>query len=219
MVRRRELDEGLERLTGLLVAMAEHVENALGGAMEALETLDAGTARRIIEADPELNRMEEQIADTGVRIIATQQPVAKDLRRILAAFRMAADLERMGDLSVDIARTVLRLQGQTLIKPLADLPEMARIVRTMIRESIRAYAEENVDLALKMARDDDRVDALYSQILRELFTLAAADPGLTGQAMLLAFVGRYIERIADHATNIGESVVYLVAGIRSELNP
>src|SRR5690606_18274337 len=176
---RRELDEGLERLTGLLVAMAEHVENALGGAMEALETLDAGTARRIIEADPELNRMEEQIADTGVRIIATQQPVAKDLRRILAAFRMAADLERMGDLSVDIARTVLRLQGQTLIKPLADLPEMARIVRTMIRESIRAYAEENVDLAHKMARDDDRVDALYSQILRERFTLASADPGLT----------------------------------------
>jgi phosphate transport system protein len=145
--------------------------------------------------------------------------VAKDLRRILVAFPMAADLERMGDLSVDIARTELRLQGQTLMKPLVDLPEMARIVRTMVRESIRAYAEENVDLAHKMARNDDRVDALYSQILQELFTLAAADPGLTGQAMLLAFVGRYIERIADHATNIGESVVYLVAGIRSELNP
>jgi len=219
MVRRRELDEGLERLTGLLMAMAGHVEQALGGAMEALEKLDPDMARRIIGEDPKLNRMEEQIADTGVRIIATQQPVAKDLRRILVAFRMAADLERMGDLSVDIARTVLRLQGQTLMKPLVDLPEMARIVGTMVRESIRAYAEENVDLAHKMARDDDRVDALYSQILQELFALAAADPGLTSQAMLLAFVGRYIERIADHATNIGEGVVYLVAGIRSELNP
>jgi phosphate transport system protein len=219
MARRRELDEGLETLTGLLMAMGEHVDHALSGAMEALEKLDGDAARLIIDADPLLNRMEEKIADTGARLIVTQQPVAKDLRRILVAFRMASDLERMGDLSVDIAKTVLRLQGQTLMKPLVDLPEMARIVRGMVLESIRAYAEENVDLAHKMARDDDRVDALYAQILQELFALMATDPGRTGQAMLLAFVGRYIERIADHATNIGESVVYLVAGIRSELNP
>jgi phosphate transport system protein len=218
MIRRVELDGGLERLTSLLMEMGERVERALLGAMEALEKLDAADARRIIEADAELNRLEEEIAEIGTRLIATQQPVAKDLRRILVAFKMASDLERMGDLSVDIAKVVLRLEGQKLIKPLVDLPRMAQLVGTMVRESIRAYADENVDLAHKMARDDDQVDALYSQMLQELYALMVADPGKANQTMLLSFVGRYIERIADHATNIGESVVYLVTGKRPELN-
>jgi phosphate transport system protein len=218
MVRRVELDGGLEKLTGLLMQMGERVERALHDAMAALVALDAGEARRIIAADADLNRLEERITEIGSRLIATQQPVAKDLRRILVAFKMASDLERMGDLSVDIAKVVLRLEGQKLIKPLIDLPRMAQIVGTMVRESIRAYAEENVHLAYRMAADDDQVDELYAQTLQELFSLMAADPAKAGQAMLLSFVGRYIERIADHATNIGESVVYLVTGKRPELN-
>lgn len=218
MVKRVELDGGLERLTSLLMEMGERVERALLDAMEALVKLDAADARRIIGADVELNRLEEEIAEIGSRLIATQQPVAKDLRRILVAFKMASDLERMGDLSVDIAKVVLRLEGQNLIKPLVDLPRMAQLVGTMVCESIRAYTDENVDLAYKMAKDDDQVDALYSQMLQELFSLMVSDPGKSNQAMLLSFVGRYIERIADHATNIGESVVYLVTGKRPELN-
>ncbi|QJC51468.1 phosphate signaling complex protein PhoU [Paenibacillus albicereus] len=218
MIKRKELDEGLEQLDKMLLEMGERVESALAGSMQALMSVDADAAAEIIHRDPELNRLEERITELGSKLIATQQPVAKDLRRVLVAFRISGDLERMGDLSVDIAKVVLRLEGQSLIKPLIDLPRMAEIVQTMIFESIQSFVQENVDLAYKMAKDDDAVDALYSQIIRELYTLMVQDPRTINQSMLLSFVGRYIERIADHATNIGESVAYLVTGRRPDLN-
>lgn len=218
MTARREFDIGLVQLQNMLVEMGERVEKALGDAMQALEGLNGPLAQRIVKADPELNRLEERIADLGSKLIATQQPVAKDLRRILVALKISSDLERMGDLSVDIAKVAIRLEGQSLIKPLVDLPRMATLAQGMIGESIRSYIDENVDLAYKMAKDDDMIDALYSQILRELFEMAGENQKNVGQAMNLCFVGRYIERIADHATNIGENVVFLVVGTRPDLN-
>ncbi|QYR23281.1 phosphate signaling complex protein PhoU [Paenibacillus sp. sptzw28] len=218
MIRRKEFDDGLDQLKTKLIDMGNRVETVLGEAMEALNTVDVAKAKAIIAKDIELNRLEESIDDLGARMIATQQPVAKDLRRILTAFKMASDLERMGDLSVDIAKVVVRLEGQTLIKPLVDLPRMAEISQLMIYESIQSYVQENVDLAYKMAKDDDQVDALYSQVINDLFTLMVDNPKTISQASLISFVGRYIERIADHATNIGESVVYLVTGKRPDLN-
>ncbi|SFB26779.1 phosphate transport system protein [Cohnella sp. OV330] len=218
MTARREFDIGLVQLQNMLVEMGDRVEKALGDAMQALEGLNGPLAQRIVKADPELNRLEERIADLGAKLIATQQPVAKDLRRILVALKISSDLERMGDLSVDIAKVAIRLEGQTLIKPLVDLPRMATLAQGMIGESIRSYIDENVDLAYKMAKDDDMIDALYSQILRELFEMAGENQKNVGQAMNLCFVGRYIERIADHATNIGENVVFLVVGTRPDLN-
>lgn len=218
MVVRKELDVGLEHLQEMLVTMGQKVGRALTASMEALRAVDVDEARRIIREDLRLNQIDEQISELSARLIATQQPVAKDLRRILAGMKISADLERMGDLSVDIAKVVLRLEGQTLLKPLVDLPLMADIVVRMIDESIRCYIEENVDLAYKMAKDDDQVDTMFAQIFRELFEIMAGQPRTIGQSMLLCFVARYIERIADHATNIGESVVYLVMGKRPDLN-
>ncbi|MBU5441604.1 phosphate signaling complex protein PhoU [Paenibacillus sp. MSJ-34] len=218
MVQRKEFDQQLNELTALLEEMGKRVETMLSEAVDALQRVDAEQARKIISIDPELNQMEDKVVEKGSMLIATQQPVAKDLRRILAAFKIASDLERMGDLSVDIAKVVLRIEGQQLMKPLIDIPQMADIVTQMTYESIQAYSEENVDLAYKMSKDDDQVDQLYSQIVRELFTLMAQNPATISQAMLLTFVGRYIERIADHATNIGESVIYLVTGKRADLN-
>lgn len=218
MVQRKELDVGLKQLQELLVEMGNRVEAALTDAMDALTRLDATAARAIVASDLALNRLEEQVAEWGAKLIATQQPVAKDLRRILAALKISSDLERMGDLSVDIAKTVIRLEGQTLMKPLIDLPRMAETARTMIRESIRSYIEENVDLAHKMAKDDDQVDTIFAQVFREMFSIMAEDAKWISQAMLLSFVARYLERIADHATNIGESVVFLVMGHRPDLN-
>ncbi|CAH0117724.1 Phosphate-specific transport system accessory protein PhoU [Paenibacillus sp. CECT 9249] len=218
MVQRKEFDQQLNELTALLEEMGKRVETMLSEAVDALQRVDAEQARKIISIDPELNQMEDRVVEKGSMLIATQQPVAKDLRRILAAFKIASDLERMGDLSVDIAKVVLRIEGQQLMKPLIDIPQMADIVTQMTYESIQAYSEENVDLAYKMSKDDDQVDQLYSQIVRELFTLMAQNPATISQAMLLTFVGRYIERIADHATNIGESVIYLVTGKRADLN-
>jgi phosphate transport system protein len=218
MITRKEFDHGLVDLHNLLVEMGRRVEYALKESVDALKTLDIEKAKRIIADDPQINQFEEKITELGTKLIATQQPVAKDLRRILAAFKISSDLERMGDLSVDIAKVVLRMEGQTLIKPLIDLPRMAEIAQMMTYESIQAFIQENVDLSYKMAKDDDDVDALYSQIIRELFTIMLENPKSISQAMLLSFVGRYIERIADHATNIGESVVYLVTGKRPDLN-
>ncbi len=218
MVKRQEFDHGLEEITQLLVEMGGRTEKALIESMEAPKNTDVETAKKIVQSDSELNQLEEKISEIGAKLIATQQPVAKDLRRILIAFKISSDLERMGDLAVDIAKVVIRLDGQPLIKPLLDLPRMADIVAVMIRESLHSYVTENVDLAYKSAKDDDQVDALYSQIIRELFSLMVENPKTVGQAMLLSFVGRYIERIADHATNIAESVVYLMTGKRPDLN-
>ena len=218
MIKRREFDLGLDELSRLLEQMGSHVERALFESIESLKTMDAERARAIINEDPTLNRMEDDIIELGSKLILTQQPVAKDLRRILVAFRISSDLERMGDLSIDIAKVVLRIEGQTLMKPLIDLPRMAEIVQQMITDSIRAYIQEDIDLAYKMAKDDDQVDQLYSQIFRELLSYVLENPHNASQAMLLTFVGRYIERIADHATNIGESVVYLVTNERPDLN-
>lgn len=219
MTTRKEFDLGLEELKALIVEMGNKVELAVDDSMRALSSIDVMEAKRLIAEDKELNRIEEQISELGARLIATQQPVAKDLRRILVSFKIASDLERMGDLSVDIAKVVVRLEGQTLIKPLIDLPRMGEIVQMMTRESIQSFVQENVDLAYKMAKDDDLVDALYSQMIRELFTIMMENPKTISQANLLSFVGRYIERFADHATNIGECVVYLVTGSRPDLNP
>ncbi|GAA0377564.1 phosphate signaling complex protein PhoU [Paenibacillus motobuensis] len=218
MIQRREFDQNLNELRELLQKMGEHVEHALVESVAALKSLDSKRAKDIIDRDRELNQMEEQVMEIGSRLIVTQQPVAKDLRRILVAFRISSDLERMGDLAIDIAKVTLRLEGQTLIKPLVDIPKLAELVVAMIQESLQSYLDENTDLAYKMAKDDDEVDHLYSQTITDLYKIIIDHPESLHQAMSLTLVGRYIERIADHATNIGESAVYLVTGHRPDLN-
>lgn len=215
---RQQFDTALQELRNALIDMGKKVEEAIFESVEALRTNDMDRANRVVERDAELNMMEEKIAEMGTQLIALQQPVAKDLRRILISFKMAGDLERMGDLAVDIAKTVRRINGEPLIKPLVDIPRMAEIVQLMTNDSLRAYIDENVDLAYQMAKMDDEVDHLHSQILRELFSYMMENPRTMNQALLLCFVSRYLERMADHATNIGESVVYLVMGKRPDLN-
>lgn len=218
MIRRKEFDKDLEELRNLLQQMGEHVIDALDGAVLALQSLDIERAQDIVKADLRLNAMEDRIMEIGSRLIITQQPVAKDLRRIIVAFKISSDLERMGDLALDVAKVTLRIQGQQLIKPLVDIPRMAETVTVMVAEAIKSYLDENTDLAYKMAEDDDQVDGLYSAMINELYAYVVEKPDSMNQAMLLILVGRYIERIADHATNIGESVVYLVTGKRPDLN-
>lgn len=218
MIRRKEFDKDLEELRNLLQQMGEHVTDALEGAVTALQNLDITRAQEIVKADLHLNAMEDKIMEIGSRLIITQQPVAKDLRRIIVAFKISSDLERMGDLALDVAKATMRIQGQQLIKPLVDIPRMSEIVRRMTEEAIQSYLDENTDLAYKMAQDDDQVDQLYGAMINELYAYMVDKPDSISQAILLTLVGRYIERIADHATNIGESVVYLVTGKRPDLN-
>jgi phosphate transport system protein len=194
---RQQFDASLQELRKALIAMGEKVETAILDSVRALRDNDLELAERVIGNDPSLNEAEEKIIEMGTNLIALQQPVAKDLRRILVSFRMASDLERMGDLAVDIAKVVRRINGEPLMKPLVDIPRMAEIVQIMTNDSLRAYTEENVDLAYKMAKMDDDVDHLHSQILRELFVLMADNPKTINQAILLCFVSRYLERMAD----------------------
>lgn len=218
MVRRHDFDKGLNQLRELLIKMGNRMDEALKDAIESLKTSDLNKAEEVIRKDSELNALEEEILELGSQLIITQQPVAKDLRRIIVAFKISSDLERMGDLARDIARVTVRLDGETPVKPLVDIPHMADIASTMISESIRSYMDENTDLAYKMAKDDDEVDELYGAMLRELYAVLIEKPESAPQMMLLQMVGRYIERIADHATNIGENVVFLVTGRRPDLN-
>jgi phosphate transport system protein len=218
MNHRTHLEEALKEIQSLLLEMGKRVEVAIDQSVLSLKTKDLLIAQQIIDEDPKLNELEMRLFELGAKTIATQQPIAKDMRRILSAFRIASDLERMGDLAVDVAKVTKRIGDQELIKPLVDIPRMADLVKTMVVESMEAYVRENIDLAYKMASIDDEVDALYSQILRELFIFMLENPTTINQGMLLCFVGRYLERIADHATNIGENLVYLVSGVRPELN-
>jgi phosphate transport system protein len=215
---RQQFDASLQELRKALITMGEKVETAIIDSVASLRDNNLELAEQVIKKDLELNEAEEKIVEMGTNLIALQQPVAKDLRRILISFRMASDLERMGDLAVDIAKVVRRINGEPLMKPLVDIPRMSEIVQMMTNDSIRAFMEENVDLAYKMAKMDDEVDHLHSQILRELFVFMVENPKTVNQAILLCFVSRYLERMADHATNIGESVVYLVMGKRADLN-
>ncbi len=217
-LQRQTFDAELQQLRQKLIDMVGMVEQAISQAMEALRHNDPQLAEKVITADDQLNDIETQIAEMGSALIALQQPVATDLRRILASFKMAGDLERMGDLAVDIAKIVKRIHGEPLIKPLVDIPRMSDIVLMMTRECLQAFVEEDVDRAFKMAKLDDEVDHLHSQILRELFTYVMENPKNVNQSLLLCFVSRYLERMADHVTNIGESVVYLVKGKRPDLN-
>lgn len=215
---RQQFDHDLDKLKDALVNMGKTVEQAIMDSVKSLKESDIGLARQIVENDDKINKMEEEIDEIGSTLIATQQPVAKDLRKILISFRVASDLERMGDLAVDIAKVTIRMNNEDLLKPLVDIPRMAEIVQLMMNESLSALIHESPDLAYKMAKIDDEVDHLYSQILRELFVFMVENPKTINQCMPLCFVAHHLERMADHATNIGEDTVFLVKGDRPDLN-
>jgi phosphate transport system protein len=214
---RESLDEGQLILTKLLKEMALEVEKILQGSMQALLTFDRAQAEFWITEDQKVNDFERQVDDECVRLIATQQPVAKDLRKIIAALKISTDLERMADLSVDIAKAVRRFEGP-LSKPLTDVPLMAEKVLGMIRQGLEAYSNEDMELAYNLAIQDDAVDQLYKQVVRELLVHMCQKPEIVDQSMYLTFVCRYLERIADHATNIGENVIYIGTAERQDLN-
>jgi phosphate transport system protein len=153
-----------------------------------------------------------------MRLIATQQPMAKDLRTIAAIWTMTIDLERVGDHAEDIARMVMRIGAEPLLKPLVDIPRMAELVREMLREGLDAFVKHDVALAEHMAAADDEVDHLYSQVFRELLAIMIEDPKTVEPATRLLMAAQAVERMGDHATNIAERVIYMVTGTLKELN-
>lgn len=215
---RNTFDYELAALQQKILAMGNLVENMLDKGVKSLQNKDSDLAREVIALEEVVDSLEREIEQKCLQLIATQQPLAKDLRRIAAGFKIITDLERMADYCEDIAKVTLRLEGQPLIKPLIDIPHMNVLAQKMVKDALDSYVQENIELAYKMCQDDDLVDHLYAQIIRELLTYMMEDPRTISQATSLLFVGRYIERIADHATNIGERVIYMITGEIKALN-
>lgn len=195
------------------------VEEAIFHAVKSLKQRDDELAQQVIAGDARIDESLVQIEDCCVRLLALQQPMARDLRVISTAMKIVTDLERMADLAVNIAKVTLRLSGQPLIKPLIDVPRMMEISQEMTRISLDAYVQEDTEQVICLLDYDREVDALYNQIFRELLTFMMEDPHTIKQATQLLFVARFLERIADHATNVGESVYYMIKGERIKSSP
>lgn len=215
---RTSFDQALSELQQDILRMGFYVEESIAKAVESLIKQDMDLAKSVIDGDALIDIQELQIEDKCLMLIATQQPLAKDLRRIAAGLMIIIDLERMADLACDIAKSARRIGNQPLIKPLIDIPRMAELAQKMVKEALDAYVREDAQLAINMAAEDEMVDNLHDQVLRELLLLMMVDPTVVDQATALLFTSRHLERIADHATNIGERVVYLATGERKELN-
>ncbi len=209
---RSDYDRDLADLQTRLAEMGRHVTSATHLALSALETQNADLARQVIDADDNIDRLQDELESRCVTLLATQQPMATDLRSVMSAVHIGVELERMGDYAEGIAKICIRISDQPLLKPLIDIPRMADLALKMLDESLQAYAERDEWLARKVCSDDDAIDDLYNQIYRELLTYMLSDPGTIERATYLLWVAHNLERIADRATNIAERVLWLISG-------
>jgi phosphate transport system protein len=208
----RKFDQELAELKERLIRMAATAEAMIDKTIRELVDRDEQAAEPIGMYEDELNRLQIEIDELGMLLLATQQPVAADLRFIIAATKINSELERIGDLVINITENVHVLLQQPELKPLIDIPRMADLARKMVRDSLDAFVRGDVLLAQAVIMMDDQVDALKEQVLRELLTYMMADPRAIERAMALILISRHLERIGDHATNIAEDVIYMVQG-------
>jgi phosphate transport system protein len=206
---RHHFEAELQGLRNQLLTMGGLVEDRVHRAVHALIHRREEDARRIIAADNEINDLQMDVDNRCLRLLATQTPLAVDLRLITSAMKINADLERIGDQAVNIAESVLVLIPQPPLKPLIDIPRMATIAEKMIRDALDAFVKKDAELARDVLRRDDEVDELKDQVFRELLTYMMADPGTIQRALSLILISRNLERIADHATNIAEDVIFI----------
>jgi phosphate transport system protein len=217
----RHFDEELAELKTKLLRMAGLAEDQIDKALTALVTRDTTLAHQVIERDHQVNALDVEIDEDCIRLLALQQPAARDLRLVTTAMKLASELERISDLAENVCERSIELNEEPQLKPYIDIPRMGRWARTMVKESIDAFVKEDAKLARKVLQDDDFIDDLMGQLFRELLSFMLEDPRATARAIRLTFIAKYLERMADHATNIAELVVYLVEGkiIRHTISP
>ncbi|MTK14193.1 MAG: phosphate signaling complex protein PhoU [Clostridiaceae bacterium] len=215
---RTGFDLALEELHNDLLRMGSIVEKQIYQCMEALVKQDEPLAEQIIKNDDLVDKLNREIEDKCIKLTAKEQPLARDLRTIFTTTKLVTDLERMADYAVDIAKITIRLKNEKYIKELIDIPKMAGMVNAMIRKSLDAYVTADVNAAYKACKMDDEIDGLYKNIFNELLTIASKDLKNVNQITQLLFVCKYLERVADHATNICEWTIYLVTGEQKDLN-
>ncbi len=208
----KKYGEDLKKLREDILYMGGLVEDQIQKAVSSLVERDSKLADTIIQRDHEVNRLDVEIDDLCIQLLALHQPAARDLRFITTALKITTDLERIGDMAVNICERALELNEEPQLKPYIDIPRMARTSERMIRQSLDAFVREDTDLALKVCKDDQEVDDLNSQIFRETISFMIEDPHTINRAMKISSISKYLERIADHATNIAEMVVFMVKG-------
>ena len=208
----RHFHEELEALKQTLLAMGGLVEDQIRHVMQALVDRDDALASEVIERDRQVNAYDVEVDAQCVELLALHQPAAGDLRFITTAMKIVTDLERIGDQAVNIGQRVIELNREPQLKPYIDLPRMAERAQAMVKESLDAFVARDTELARRVRAEDDEVDALKEQIFRELLTFMMEDPRSIPRAIRLILISRCMERVADHATNIAEMVIYLVEG-------
>jgi phosphate transport system protein len=211
---REAFEQQLRELKESLLKMGAMVENAIELSLKALVEQDIELAEKVIEIDDKIDLIEVEIENKCLELIALQQPKARDLRRISTILKIITDLERIGDHGVNIAQVTKKIGKEKFIKPLIDIPKMADIVRTMIRKSLNSFVDEDVELAKEVALMDDQVDDIYEDIYVELLEMLSENKAIMKQVVHLLLIGRYLERIGDHTTNICERIIYMVTGKR-----
>jgi phosphate transport system protein len=215
---RQNFDRELTRLQDEVLTLGSMVEEALVRSVETLKKRDFAGSRRLIAGDRAINERRYAIEEEAMTLIATQQPMASDMRLLAAILEIVTELERMGDYAKGIARINLMIGEQPLIKPLIDLPAMANKARDMLHQALEAFVQRDVDSARAIALQDDEIDGLYNQIYRELLSYIMEDPHLIEQANYLLWVAHNLERTADRVINICERVVFTVTGVLAELD-
>jgi phosphate transport system protein len=208
----REYESELHKLRERLLLMGAKVEEMLTNSIKALVERDSDLAHRMIAYDDEIDQLEVSIDEHCLRILAKRQPVASDLRFITTALKFVTDLERIGDLGVNICERVIELNAEEPIKPYIDLPKMAEIVQEMVRETLDAFVSQNAEGAQAVLERDNLVDAYYNQVFRDLLTYMMNDPRVIHTGIKVQSIAKYLERMGDHATNLAERVVFMIRG-------
>lgn len=208
----RHFDEELKDLKARLLRMGGLAEDQIRKALTALVERDSDLARQIIARDHQVNALDVEIDEACLRLLALHQPAARDLRLITTAMKISTELERISDLAENVSERAIELNEEPQLKPYIDIPRMGSWAVTMVRESLDAFVKGDSVLARKVLKDDDFIDDLIEQLFRELLSFMLEDTRTISRAIRLMFVAKYLERIADHATNIAELVVYLVEG-------
>ncbi|MBN1995037.1 MAG: phosphate signaling complex protein PhoU [Anaerolineae bacterium] len=215
---RQTFDRDLQKLQDDILVLGSMVEDALIESVSLLKKRDLDGSRQLIEADRRINERRFEIEHETLTLIATQQPMAGDLRILAAVLEVATELERIGDYAKGIANINLMIGEAPLIKPLVDIPRMAEKARDMLHRSLEAFVKRNVELAKLIPKEDDEVDSLYNQVYRELLTMIMANPTVIDQATFLLWVAHNLERTADRVVNICERVVFTVTGEMEEMS-
>jgi phosphate transport system protein len=205
-------EKELTDLKGMVLKLGSMVEKAISDSIKSLVERNSKLAADVIDKDPQVNAIDVGIDEECIRLIALRQPRAGDLRLITTAMKITTDLERIGDLAVDVSERALELNEEPQLKPYIDIPRMAEIAQGMVRDALDAFVKRDSALAREVLTRDDLVDNLNWQVFNELLFFMIQDPKTVSRAVKITYVSKYIERIADHATNIAEMVVYLVEG-------